>query len=540
MTLLRSNQRFGRLIRTFIALGLVGILGGCAATGIVSDANWPRDRKVIEGYEVTESDKVLSYGIKQVEARALERPVVGHFIIGGLTGLANIDPLFSVVDLDDRVLTYVGSALASNLTKPTGQDNDQDVKAWLTLVHGSIIGARRVSARLRNADLEQIYSAFFDTALSALDPYSRYAGRLQARSNRETRNGFGGIGLRYVSNDLGLEVRGLQTNAPASAAGLKVGDIITHVDGRTLSAQRNWTIRRLLRGPIGSSAAFTVLRGHLAPAQSFTVKRTLIVPQTVELEVADNVAIIQIHSFNQQTSQTVESVLTKAIAATPSLKGIILDLRGDPGGLLDQSVMVSDLFMEGGPIVSTRGRHPESIQSYQAFDGDISEGRPVAVLVDSRSASASEIVAAAIQDSGRGLVVGTSSYGKGTVQTVVRLPNEGEITLTWSRFHAPDGYAIEDLGVRPMVCTSGQDGPVSDVLAAWRESSSQIVEQKAAWRMVSATDVKARASLRTDCPAQVRSESSIDLDVAKSLILNATLYAQAIGLSATTAAQSAP
>lgn len=550
MTLLRSAERFGRppvgrlalgrLAQFFIALSFVGILSGCAATGIVSDTNWPRDRKVIEGYDRAEADTVLSYGLKQVEARALEPPVVGHMVVSGLTGLANIDSLFSVVELDDRVLTYVGSALTSNLSKPAGQEGDQEIDAWLTLLHGSIIGARRLSERLRTADLEEIYAAFFDTALSALDPYSRYAGRLQARSNRETRNGFGGIGLRYVSNDLGLEVRGLQPNAPASTAGLQVGDIITHVDGRPLSAQRSWTIRRLLRGPIGSSAAFTVLRGHLAPAQSFVVERSLIVPQTVELDVADNIAVIEIHSFNQQTAQTVEALLTKAITNRPSLKGVILDLRGDPGGLLDQSVMVSDLFMDAGPIVSTLGRHPESIQSYQAFDGDISEGRPIAVLVDSRSASAAEIVAAAIQDSGRGLVVGTSSYGKGTVQTVVRLPNEGEITLTWSRFHAPDGYAIEDLGVRPMVCTSGLDGPVSDVLAAWRESSSQIVEQKTAWLMVPANDRKARADLRTTCPAQVRPESSIDLDVAKSLILNDTLYAQAIGLTATTAAQNTP
>lgn len=521
-----------RPISAITGLVALALLSGCASTGVVSDATWPRERNVVEGYELAASNRVLSHALEQIDARAIEQPDMGEFVLAGMSGIASLDPLFSIVDTDDRVQTYVGSILASDISKP----EDQDIEAWLSLFQGSIVGARRQSERLRFADMEEIYTAFFDTALSELDSHSRYAGRLQARANRETRNGFGGIGLRYVSNDVGLEVRGLQPNAPAIAAGLRVGDIITHVDGKSLATQRNWTIRRLLRGPIGSSSTFTVIRNRLTPALALTVERSLIVPQTVETKVADNIAIIEIHSFNQQTSQTVESEIKKALTQESDVQGIILDLRGDPGGLLDQSVSVSDLFMESGLIVSTLGRHPESIQHYQAFEGDISGGLPLIVMVDSRSASASEIVASAIQDSGRGVVVGTSSYGKGTVQTVIRLPNEGEITLTWSRFHAPNGYAIEDLGVLPMVCTSGEDGSISDLLTSWRTSGSQIAERKAAWRTVPATDVKARAALRSHCPAQVRSKDSIDLELAKSLIKNDVLYAQAIGLTATTSA----
>jgi len=393
---------------------------------------------------------------------------------------------------------------------------------------------------ITSADLEQIYTAFFDAALDDLDPYSRYSGRLQARANRETRNGFGGIGLRYVNTDLGLEVQGLQPEAPAAAAGLIVGDFITHIDGVSLATKRSWTIRRMLRGPIGSTSTFSIIRKSFQPAKSITVVRSLIVPQTVELTVRDNVAIVEIHSFNQQTSQTVEALLTKALSDETSISGVILDLRGDPGGLLDQAVTVSDLFMESGWIVSTRGRHPESIQRYQAFEGDIAGGRPIVVLVDSRSASAAEIVAAAIQDTGRGLIIGTSSYGKGTVQTVVRLPNDGEITLTWSRFHAPSGYAIEDLGVLPMVCTSGLEGPINDALQRWQETGSQIAALKADWRTVAPNDIEARASLRSHCPAEVRPETSVDLELARRLILKDSLYAQAVGLTATSAAKKEP
>ena len=349
--------------------------------------------------------------------------------------------------------------------------------------------------------------------------------------------GFGGIGMRYEENDLGVIVTGVQKNAPASQAGIKVGNIVTHIDGTSLAAKRRWTVRRLLRGAIGSQSDLTVITGNLEKAKRTTVTRSLILPQTVETDVIGDTVVVKIHSFNQQTAQTVNSELAEALAISPEVNGIILDLRGDPGGLLDQAVTVSDLFLESGRIVSTRGRHPESIQRYQAFEGDVTQGRRIIVMVDSRSASAAEIVAAAIQDSGRGLIVGTSSYGKGTVQTVVRLPNDGEITLTWSRFHAPAGYSIQDLGVLPMVCTSGLSGSVETALQQWKTSGSLIADTKAQWRIVAPDDINTRSSLRSRCPAEVRADTTIDLDLALSLLSDGNLYAQALGLTATTEAQ---
>ncbi|MEQ8508810.1 MAG: S41 family peptidase [Rhodospirillaceae bacterium] len=519
--------------RTAWLVGALFLITGCASTGVVSDKTSLGGKSTIEGFELLESQRVLSHGLTQIEERALDKPSIEKFVLSGLSGLADIDPLFSVVESDGKIRTYVGTILASELSKPieNGEGEQATINAWLGLFHGSLIGARRQSAAMLAADPEQIYNAFFDAALDQLDAYSRYSGRLQARANRETRSGFGGIGVSYVATDIGLEVQKLQPDAPARKAGIAVGDIITHVDGQSFATKRSWVVRRLLRGPIGSTSVFTVLRSDLSGAKAIPVIRKLIVPQTVEFFVEDSIAIIEIHSFNQRTSQTVERLLAKALTDDPAISGIILDLRGDPGGLLDQAVTVSDLFMENGRIVSTRGRHPESIQRYQAFEGDIGQGRPVIVLIDSRSASASEIVAAALQDSGRGLIVGTSSYGKGTVQTVVRLPNEGEITLTWSRFHAPDGYAIEDLGVLPMVCTSGLTGPADQILQNWRQSGSRVASLKAEWRTVAANDIAARAALRSHCPAEVRDENTIDLEVAKSLIYNKTLYAQAIGLT---------
>ncbi len=547
---LEPSKRFPRCCMAWLA-GALLLISGCASTGVVSDKTNLRGKAAVEGFELQDSERVLAYGLTQIEARALDKPSIETFVISGLKGLADIDPLFSVVEIKGKIRTYVGTVLAAELSKPTERDEEnersdgdegiaENINAWLGLFHGSLIGARRQSVALAAADPELIYTAFFDAALDQLDAYSRYAGRLQARANRETRNGFGGIGLSYIATDIGLDVQKLEPNAPARKAGILVGDIITHVDGQSFTTQRSWIVRRLLRGPIGSTSVFTVLRGDLSGAKSIPVVRNLIVPQTVEFFVQDSVAVVEIHSFNQRTSQTVESLLAKALTDDPSISGIILDLRGDPGGLLDQAVTISDMFMNTGPIVSTRGRHPESIQRYQAFEGDIGQGRPVIVLIDSRSASASEIVAAALQDSGRGIIVGTSSYGKGTVQTVVRLPNEGEITLTWSRFHAPAGYAIEDLGVLPMVCTSGLTGPADQIMQNWQQTGSRVTGLKAEWRTVAANDIAARAALRSHCPAEVRDENTIDLEVAKSLIYNKTLYAQAIGLTGTLEAQQRP
>lgn len=521
------------MAKSIQALVLACLLTACATPGVVTDANWPRESATVDGYDLMGTERVLSYGLTQIQAKALEAPSLEALTLMGLRGLSDIDPEFTIVRVGGFVQSFVGESLTSELSLP----ETNTVDGWVKVFQGVVVGARRQSELIRRASDEELYAVFFGTALEKLDAYSRYAGRLQARSNREVRNGFGGLGLSYITNDLGLEVRSVQPGSPAIAAGLRAGDLITHVDGKTVATQRSWTIRRLLRGAVGSKSVVSVLRGQLQGALRVEITRSLIVPQTVEATLENGVAVIRIHSFNQQTSKTVQSEYANLRRHGPSISGVVLDLRGDPGGLLDQAVAVSDLFMESGSIVSTLGRHPESIQRYHAFEGDITDGLPLVVLVDSRSASAAEIVAAAIQDTGRGIVVGTSTYGKGTVQTVIRLPNDGEITLTWSRFHAPDGYAIEDLGVLPMVCTTNADQSAPDIIETWRTTGSQFVAQRAQWRTVGATDLPARSKLREACPAQVRDEDTIDLDVAKLLILNESYYAQAVGLTATTAAQ---
>jgi carboxyl-terminal processing protease len=195
------------------------------------------------------------------------------------------------------------------------------------------------------------------------------------------------------------------------------------------------------------------------------ITRAHVVPETVIYRKEGRIAYFRIYSFNTETTESLKRAISNARNEIGSaMEGVILDLRENPGGLLNQSVSLANIFLSEGRIVSTHGRHPESHQFFDASGNDMLQGLPVVVLIDGNSASAAEIVAAALQDNGRAVLVGSNTFGKGTVQTVLPLPNKGEITLTWARFHAPSGYTLHGLGVLPNVCTVAR-ASADDVLA---------------------------------------------------------------------------
>ena len=286
-----------------------------------------------------------------------------------------------------------------------------------------------------------------------------------------------------------------------------------------------------LRGPAHSDVGVRIYRASEDQHFDFTIARQLIVPNTVTIQVDKNIGYIKISSFNQATAEGVAKALRKiSQMADNDLKGLIVDLRGNPGGLLKQSVKVVDLLLTHGQIVSTRGRHPDSLHHYEAGGRDLAEGLPIVVLVDGKSASASEIVAAALQDRRRAVVVGTSSFGKGTVQTVVRLPNDGEVALTWSRFITPSGYALHGLGVRPTVCTSGlSDGPRA-ALERFELNKPEIQAAYASWRRSLIDEKESRKALRQACASE-RRKSTVERRIAELILSKPRLYAQAIELT---------
>ena len=213
-----------------------------------------------------------------------------------------------------------------------------------------------------------------------------------------------------------------------------------------------------------------------------------------------------------------------------TLTGVVLDLQGNPGGLLKQSVKVADLFLSQGTIITTKGRHVDSLQKYVAGGSDVAGGRPLMVLINRKSASAAEIVAAALQDRERAILIGTSSYGKGTVQSVLRLPNDGEITLTWSRFIAPSGYILHGLGVRPSLCIRSKPKTVEKFIDATMSSVLEIKSTFQEWRSVVLLEDGRRNSLRNTCRAK-QIQTGTELEIAKYIIENPKSYNRIMGLS---------
>jgi len=300
--------------------------------------------------------------------------------------------------------------------------------------------------------------------------------------------------------------------------------VLTTLGAVKLTPQASTTQRSPLRA--------TILGPKDRAPHDIVLSRALIVPPTVSYARLGGIAYVKITSFNSSTTTSLERVLEQASHEMgKGLRGVVIDLRDNPGGLLDQAVTVSELFLKRGRILSTSGRHPDSNQTFDADGHDLLNGLPVAILVNHGTASAAEVVAAALQDQGRAVVVGTASYGKGTVQTVHELPNSGELIITWSRIHAPSGYVLNNVGVIPNVCTS-------KVALEGREAVAQVIDTVRSGRLDTSAaryllhangrpDTLETRRLRASCPAR-SGEGEVDVAVAQKLIEDRSLFLRAL------------
>src|SRR5262249_42451869 len=287
--------------------------------------------------------------------------------------------------------------------------------------------------------------------LTSLDPHSNYLNTKNFNDMKvQTRGAFGGLGIE-VSMENGLvKVVSPIDDTPAARAGLKPGDLITHLDGDPVQGMTLPEAVEKMRGPVNSEIKLTIRREGKDPFDVKLIRATVKIQSVRSHLEGDNIAYIRITTFNEQTDVGLNSAIKNLKQqAGGKLLGVILDLRNDPGGLLDQAVAVSDAFLEKGEIVSTRGRRSEDAQRYNARPGDIAAGLPIAVLINGGSASASEIVAGALQDHHRAILLGTRSFGKGSVQTIIPLPGHGAMRLTTARYYTPSGRSIQAKGIEP-------------------------------------------------------------------------------------------
>ena len=315
-----------------------------------------------------------------------------------------------------------------------------------------------VFSRIRNQyveapDSQKLIEAAISGMLTSLDPHSSYMNAKDfADMQVQTKGEFGGLGIEVTQQDGYVKVVSPIDGTPADKAGIKTGDIITQVNGQSVVGLTMDQAVELMRGPIGSEVVITIVREGTKDPFDVSIIRDIIKVAAVKGRVVGDTVVLRITSFTDQTFSGLQTELAKAVTEAGGMdkvNGFVLDLRNNPGGLLTQAIQVSDAFLNEGEIVSTRGRNPQDNERFNATAGDLANGKPVVVLINGGSASASEIVTGALQDHRRAIVVGTKSFGKGSVQTIIPVRGDGAMRLTTARYYTPSGRSIQALGVMP-------------------------------------------------------------------------------------------
>ncbi len=326
---------------------------------------------------------------------------------------------------------------------------------------------------VEEVDSKDLIEAAISGMLTSLDPHSSYMGAEDFGNMQvQTRGEFGGLGIEVTQEEGFIKVVSPMDGTPADQAGILAGDFITHVDGESVLGLLLDDAVEMMRGPVGSEIIITVVREGTSEPFDVSIIRDTIKLVAVRSRVVGSTVVVRITTFNDQTFPGLQTELAKSVeelGGMDKVDGFVVDLRNNPGGLLTQAIKVSDAFLEKGEIVSTRGRQPQDGERFNAEAGDLAQGKPVVVLINGGSASASEIVAGALQDHRRAIVVGTKSFGKGSVQTVIPLKGDAAMRLTTARYYTPSGRSIQSLGVMPDIVVNQ---PIVDPTATGTEAAA--------------------------------------------------------------------
>ena len=303
---------------------------------------------------------------------------------------------------------------------------------------------------VEEVDQPKMIDSAINGALQSLDPFSAYMSpEIFEESQEETSGEFGGLGIEVTMESGVVKVISPIDDTPAAKAGVKAGDYIVRINGKQVQGKTLMEAVNMMRGPVGSSIEITIRRKGLRKAKIFEITRAVIEVKSVVSKIVDNkVGYLRLRAFNENSSAQLKKEISK-IEKNKKLMGYILDLRNNPGGLLNQSITIADFFLNDGEIVSTKGRKKRENRKFFAKKGDKINGKPLIVLINNGSASASEIVAGALQDQKRAILLGETTFGKGSVQSIIPLKNRGAIRLTISKYYLPSGKSISEVGVVP-------------------------------------------------------------------------------------------
>jgi carboxyl-terminal processing protease len=473
----------------------------------------------------------LQQAFAAIIERHLEAAAPADMALWSLRGLGAVDTRIGADVLEGRMRLSMDNRLlaeqpvlpsAAALPGPSRRGarlsatEDPAAEMLAALLTRFYAAAWTASPILQRAGAERMLQAGFDELFNHLDPYSRYVTADEALQARERRVGQSSLGLRLVGGRRGsVVVAALVPDGPAAHAGIREGDQLVSVDGYAVSARRIADAAELLEGLAGTEVTLVLRRGN--QRHSVTLLRSNAPAQTVRAERQDGIFWIRLTAFAATTTEILSELLNDAFAEAQPPRGVVLDLRGNRGGVLAQAMTVADAFLTGGPIASSLGRHPDSVRVWNAAGTDLSQARPLVILVDGRTASSAEIVAAALSDRGRAVVVGSSTLGKGLIQIVIPLSNGAEVLISWSRVLAPQGWPVQGLGVQPAICTSlGLEAlrlEMAQLNNGQAPRAAVLARLRAARAPVPASEV---AALRATCPPA--EERELDSEVARTLI----------------------
>ena len=362
--------------------------------------------------------------------------------------------------------TFLGLVVTTQVAGPLiAQEAEGSAGVYAQLDLFGDIFERIRAEYVEEVDEADLIEAAINGMLSSLDPHSSYLSPDAAADMRLQMGGeFGGLGIEVTQEEGWVKVVSPMDGTPADAAGMMAGDYITAVNGESVMGLTLDQAVELMRGPVGSEIIITVVREGSTEPFDVSIIRDTIRLTAVRARTEGETVVLRVTTFNDQTFPNLTDGLAAQIEAAGGIEnvnGVVIDLRNNPGGLLNQAIYVSDAFLDAGEIVSTRGRNPQDGERYNAQPGDLINGLPIVVLINGGSASASEIVAGALQDHRRAIIVGTQSFGKGSVQTVMPLQGDGAMRLTTARYYTPSGRSIQSLGISPDIIV--QQPPVEPV-----------------------------------------------------------------------------
>lgn len=498
---------------------------------------------------------VVVTALRFLAPRTLDAHTAREFSLWGLDGITAIDPAVSVEDMTaspppdesdasspqtDTQPPPTGAAHTIRIvrgevvlfSRPAPADNASD--EWADLVTNALRASWAGSNALQSNGVNALLQSFFDELFNHLDPYSRYLAPVSASSDRAKRVGdMGSIGITLANVGHTINVVAVNANGPAWEAGVEIGQRVLSVDGEPVHNETAEQVQRWLDGKNGTLVTLK-LTSTRRQGTLYRLRRTPVPPETVFLSKTGPYTILKITSFSSETAEEISQYLSSNAfleGSRPAAKnhslGLILDLRGDRGGVVQQAVTTAALFLNHGIAVTTHGRHPLANHVWAVQGGDMTNGVPIAVLVDGRTASAAEILAAALADHHRGVVIGSETFGKGLTQVIGQMPNGGELFVTWSRNNAPLGWPIQGLGVMPQICTSlGAESLQAQIQSLARGQNLLGDSLQAARTARAPLSVSYILHIREHCPAALGSDN--DMTIATTVLASQKMYGAAL------------